>query len=181
MNLKVYDPQYSKTVFRIAFVVCAYCEKSTTARSDCTSFSSQDNHYPAEKIWESRAEILKIYWFLSNAENSWLDVGYNIVHIDDCWAVKERNNKTGKIDPDPERLVIITVVSLLSWTLDFHTVWKPLGTISTSWGFSLEFMVIWGPIHAVAIRDRWATRIGLDFSEIFETKVVTQNQETPYF
>lgn len=37
------------------------------------------------------------------ARDGWLDVGYNIVHIDDCWAVRDRNNKTGKIDPDPER------------------------------------------------------------------------------
>jgi len=37
------------------------------------------------------------------ARDGWLDVGYNIVHIDDCWAVRERNNKTGKIDADPAR------------------------------------------------------------------------------
>ena len=62
-----------------------------------------------KKIWESRAEIWKFIGFVKRWKR-WLDVGYNIVHIDDCWAVKQRNNKTGKIDPDPERLVFIAVV-----------------------------------------------------------------------
>lgn len=37
------------------------------------------------------------------ATDGWLEAGYKLVHIDDCWAVRERNNKTGKIDPDPTR------------------------------------------------------------------------------
>ena len=31
------------------------------------------------------------------------DVGYEYVTIDDCWLAKERDNKTGRLQPDPTR------------------------------------------------------------------------------
>ena len=37
------------------------------------------------------------------AADGYKDVGYQYVNIDDCWALKQRDPKTLRLVPDPER------------------------------------------------------------------------------
>ncbi|XP_060524179.1 alpha-N-acetylgalactosaminidase-like [Cylas formicarius] len=37
------------------------------------------------------------------AQDGFLEAGYHYVMIDDCWTSKQRNNHTGRLEPDPQR------------------------------------------------------------------------------
>ena len=56
------------------------------------------SYYPQNRFYSiisSSNELIESFY-------SWKDVGYELVHIDDCWPLKKRNEKN-ELVPDPVR------------------------------------------------------------------------------
>ena len=50
--------------------------------------------YLSENLYKAMADRI--------VADGYKDAGYEFVHIDDCWAAKERDSN-GKLQPDPQR------------------------------------------------------------------------------
>ena len=72
--------------------VRSFAQRVFLCTTDCTSHP--DACINAE-LYYSTADAL--------VANGFADAGYNRVHIDDCWAAKERHPVTKEMVPDPAR------------------------------------------------------------------------------
>ena len=61
----------------------------------CTSCEQDPHNCLSDKLIRETTDAM--------VEGGYRDAGYTIVWIDDCWALKQRDNATGAIVPDPAR------------------------------------------------------------------------------
>ncbi|XP_041360053.1 alpha-galactosidase A-like isoform X2 [Gigantopelta aegis] len=60
-----------------------------------TDCKNDPDHCISENLYMKMADIM--------VSEGYRDLGYEYVTIDDCWLAKERDNKTGRLQPDPAR------------------------------------------------------------------------------